>query len=54
MFAGVAGVRYAEAELKVKSLQERVSEEVPFDHSKVTNGTTAHGEFDPETLKQRR
>ena len=45
VFAGVAAVGDAEAEVKVKALEQVFSEVVPLDHAEVVQGSVSHREL---------
>lgn len=47
MLTGVPAAGDAEAEIKVKVLQQTVSEVMPLDHAEVGDGLVSHGELHP-------
>lgn len=48
MLARIRGIWYAEAEVKVKCLQQSFLEEVPLNHTKVFHVLISHLKFDTE------
>lgn len=52
VFACVAAVGNAEAEVKVEVLEQAPLEVMPLDHSKAVNGPIAHRELHPEFQTQ--
>ena len=59
VFAGVAAVGDAEAEVEVKALEQVFAEVVPLDHAEVVQGSTSHRElytvrFDGEGDRERK
>lgn len=54
MLAGVSAVGDTEAKVKVKALQQVITEVVSLDHAEVVQGPVSDGEFHPSWKKTRR
>lgn len=52
MLTAITAVWDAEAKVKIKALQQVVTEVVPFDHAKVVQRPVSNCEFHPERVKK--